>query len=147
MRRHPPRRGGWTRGGIAWIAAVGAVLWLTGVVLYAWPAESLFDLAPWQVALRRGAVVVHGTCVWLLCFLAGHWLWSHLAQVWRRRPGTAWLLGLAGAALLLLVAASGLLLLYGTEAIRAPASATHWWSAVALPGLLVVHGLVRAKRR
>jgi hypothetical protein len=140
LNRLAARHGGWTRTGFAWVAAALLLLWLSGIVLYAWPAEAAFDLAPWQTWTRRVALVAHGSSVWVLCFLAGHWLWGHVGLVWQRRRNSTWVLGILGAALLLSVAFTGLLLLYGPEPARGGAAAVHWWSALALPLLLGVHG-------
>lgn len=140
VNRFAAHHGGWNAHAIAWTAGGVVLLWITGIVLYVWPAEVTFQLAAWQVALRRAALVVHGGSVWVLCLLAGRWVWPHIAQVWSYRRGSTWVLGIAGATLLLAVALTGFLLLYGPEPAHAAASAVHWWTALALPALFALHG-------
>ncbi len=134
------RHAGWSRAGAAWVAAAVLLLWFSGVALYAWPAEGTFELAPWQLWLRRSALVVHGCTVWLLLVVAGRWVGAHLGAVWHRHRNTTWVLGVTSGVLLLVVASTGLLLLYGPEAVRTAASAVHWWTAVLVPLLLAMHG-------
>lgn len=140
LNRFAGQHGGWNTRGVAWTAGGVTLLWITGVVLYLWPAEVTFQLAAWQVALRRASLVVHGGSVWVLCLLAGRWAWPHAARVWSYRRGSTWVLGIASASLLLAVALTGFLLLYGPEPAHATASAVHWWTALAVPALLALHG-------
>jgi len=139
LKRMVLRHAGWTRPGAVAVTAAVLLLWLTGVLLFAWPAESSFELPPWEQELRRIALVLHGCTVWVLCFLAGHWLWTHVATVWRRRRHGTWMIGAATAVVMTVVAGTGLLLLYGPEPLRAPSAVVHWWTAVGLPVLLAVH--------
>ena len=147
LKRALAPHGGWNRRAVAWTAASLLLLWASGVVLYLWPAEETFQLAAWQAAVRRGALVTHGCIVWAACVFAGRWLWPHMLLVWDYRRATTWWIGLAGAALLAVIAASGLLLLYGTEATHAPAGFAHWWTAVKLTVLLAVHARGSLRRR
>jgi hypothetical protein len=147
LNRFVALHGGWHTRAVAWTAAGVLLLWASGVVLYLWPAEETFQLAAWQLLLRRAALIAHGCTVWAFCVLAGRWVWPHVVLVWDYRRGATWLLGVAAAALLGAIAASGLLLLYGTEATHAPASATHWWTAVGVPVLLALHGRGWLRRR
>lgn len=147
VNRFAGHHGGWNRRAVAWTAGGVLLLWVTGVALYLWPAELTFELAAWQVALRRAALVVHGGTVWLLCLLAGRWVWPHIALVWPSRRGATWMLGMASASLLLTVALTGVLLLYGPEPAHAAASAVHWWIALTLPALLALHGRKWLRRR
>lgn len=139
MRPITRRHGGWPRGGVALSAALVLALWLTGLLLDAWPAEQAALLAPWQSQLRHEAVVVHGAGAWVFCLFAGRWMWPHAALVWRRAVDATWLLGLVGAAIAVLVAATGLLLLYGPGEVRDAAVVVHWWTAVGWPALLLLH--------
>lgn len=147
MRPYARRHAGWPRGGIALSAALILALWLTGLLLDAWPAEQAPLLAPWQSQMRHAAVVVHGIGAWAFCLFAGRWAWPHAALVWRRAADATWLLGLAAAGLALLVAASGLLLLYGPGDARDAAVLLHWWTAVGWPALLLLHARKLLARR
>jgi hypothetical protein len=139
LKRATLRHAGWTRAGAVAVAAAVLLLWVTGVLLHVWPADSTFELAPWQQELRRIALVLHGCTVWVLCFLAGHWLWTHVATVWHRRRHSTWMTGTITGVVLVVVAGTGLLLLYGPEPLRVPSAIVHWWTAVGLPVLLALH--------
>ncbi len=141
------RRSGWSTAALAWTATLVVLLWGSGLMLYLWPAEALIQIGPAQVVLRRAALVAHGASVWLLLLFAGRWIWPHALLVWRPRPNVTRMLGVVVAVLLLLVAATGLLLLYGPAGSHDGASAIHWWMALVLPLLLVVHAWRRLGRR
>ncbi|MGZ5179437.1 MAG: hypothetical protein ACXWC2_03105 [Ramlibacter sp.] len=139
MRPFARRHAGWPRRGIVLSAALVLALWLTGLLLEAWPAEQTPLMQPWQAQLRHAAVVLHGVGAWIFCLFAGRWAWPHAALVWRRAPDATWLLGLVAAALALLVAASGLLLLYGPGDAHDASAVAHWWTALGWPVLLALH--------
>ena len=141
------RRSGWSTAALAWTVTLVLLLWGSGVVLHAWPAEALMQLGPAQMALRRAAVVAHGTGVWALCLFAGRWAWPHALLVWQRRPDVTWTLGMLMATMLAVIAATGLFLLYGPANGHEGASALHWWMAVGLPLLLAAHAWRRWARR
>jgi hypothetical protein len=140
LKAHAKRRTGWNRTGIGWLAIVTAALWLSGIAMYLWSADSTIDLPSWQERTRRFAIVSHGVLAWLFCLLAGRWIWPHVSAVWRRRStrsmrllGQLTLLTLAGAAL------AGLGLLYGSPPWRDQLAAAHWWIGLSWPLLCGSH--------
>jgi hypothetical protein len=145
MRLHVKKHAGWTRAGIAVTATVIAVLWLTGIVLYAWPSADTAALDAWQAEVRRWAIIIHGSLVWLVCLFAGRWIWPHVGGIWARLRSSTWFIGLATLTLFALVTITGLALLYGPGAAHDWFANAHWWCAVALPAVVGWHakGLVR----
>lgn len=131
---------GWTRTlFIAWVVCL-LLLWLSGVALRQSPTETLLDMSEQVHALRRAAQVLHGVCSWAICLLAGRGLWPHLSVMWRGRARQRlWWWGWAGLTLLLVLTVSGLMLLYGTEAVLAITSALHFWSGLFVPLVLALH--------
>ena len=140
-------RTGWSRAAIACTAALVVLLWASGVLLQAWPADAAFDLGPTQLAWRRTALVAHGAGAWVFCLFAGRWIWPHATLVWRRRVNWIWLGGVAMALVLLLVALTGLVMLYGAADVHPAAAAVHWWVALGSPALLLAHAVVRRSQR
>lgn len=139
LRPYARRHAGWPRSGIVLSAALVLALWLTGLLLQAWPGEQAALLPPWQAQVRHSALVVHGIGAWVFCLFAGRWIWPHAMLVWRRAVDATWVLGLAAAGLVLLVAVTGLLLLYGPGDAREVSIAAHWWTALGWPVLLALH--------
>lgn len=132
-------RHGWNRLGIRLGLALLLALWVTGMALWWWPGDDLFQLAPWQAAMRRGAVVVHGVGAWVACVALGRWAWPHVTRTWHLPQRRTWWLGIAGLALLALVALSGLGLLYGPGDWHEGLVQWHWWVSVGWPALVLVH--------
>ena len=147
--RGPSHLAGWDRRGVAWLGAVVAALWLSGVVMHQWdPAELLLDGPAWQVALHRTATIVHGVGAWAACLLAGRWIWPHVPLVWRRRAETrTWWPGLLVLVVGAFVAIGGLVLLYGSMQWHEWMSPLHWWTGLAWPALLLLHPRWRLLRR
>lgn len=132
-------RHGWTRAGIRLGLALLLALWVSGVLLWWWPAELSFQLAPWQSGLRRTAVVLHGVGAWVLCVAAGRWAWPHLVRTWGLPRRRSWWLGVGSLGLLSVAAVSGLGLLYGPGDWHEAIGQWHWWLAVGWPLLVALH--------
>jgi hypothetical protein len=146
-RPEPKRHGGWSRRAIAWTAAALLLLWVTGVLLYLWPAADTAGLDSWQAGARRWTAALHGGVVWLACVFAGRWIWPHLGWIWSRHRTAMWFLGIATLTLLVLAACTGLALLYGPGSAHDMVASWHWWCAVAIPVLLAWHGKGILQRR
>lgn len=146
MSRHHHPRHGWTRFGVRLGIGLLLLLWLTGMLLELWPADSAFQLAAWQAGLRRASVTLHGVGSWLALVAAGRWLWPHVAQVWRLRAARRWWLGLAAIALTAAIAATGLALLYGPGDWHDALGQAHWWIAIGWPLLVLLHAVRRPRR-
>ncbi|HVZ44482.1 MAG TPA: hypothetical protein VHA82_11785 [Ramlibacter sp.] len=135
----PGRHAGWTRAGVVLTGLVILILWLTGVVLYAWPADDTAVLDSWHMEVRRAAVTVHGSATWLICLFAGRWIWPHVGRVWARSRTTMWGVGIAMLSLLLVAVSTGLALLYGPAAQHDWIARAHWWSALPIPAVAAWH--------
>jgi len=144
----PSLHAGWTRIAIALTGIAIAALWITGVVLYAWPSSDIAELDPARAEVRRWAVAIHGSVVWLALFFGGRWVWPHVATIWRRPRTNTWLVGLATLALFIVATVTGIALLYGPAALHDWTATGHWWCALAIPALVAWHakGLVQRRR-
>jgi hypothetical protein len=145
---HPNRSAGWTRAAIVLTGLAILLLWLTGLVLYAWPSADIAELDPARAEVRRWAVVIHGSLVWVAIFLAGRWAWPHVGAMWRRPHSLTWWAGIATLTLLLVATCTGMTLLYGPAALHDWTASGHWWCSLAIPAFIAWHakGLVQRRR-
>ena len=135
---HPPRHG-WTSAGIVLGMVLIVLLWSTGIVLEVWSAETAFQLAEWQNALRHASLVVHGVGAWLVCGVIGRWIAPHVGGMWQRRRLRGRWVGIATALAGAAVALTGLGLLYGPGDWHDATGRVHWWIALLWPAVLAVH--------
>ena len=147
----PRPRAGWTSRAIIWLAVAIAILWATGLLLHngeAGAEGAMADLSEAQMRWRHSASVLHGVFAWVLCVVAGRWVWPHIALIWARRPRHwVWIAGLLVAACGGLAALTGLGLLYGAADWRGQLSALHWASGLIWPALCIAHGWRWSARR
>jgi hypothetical protein len=140
LKAHPKRRTGWNRAGFGWLAIVTVALWVTGIGLYLWPADSAIDLPIWEERVRRLSIASHGVLAWLFLLLAGRWIWPHVSLVWRKRnPAAKRLLGMLTLFAAGIAALAGLGLLYGSATWRDYLAGVHWWIALFWPLLCGAH--------
>lgn len=148
VRFNANRHAGWTLAAITLTGAAVLLLWLTGLVLYAWPSVDIAELDPTRAEVRRWAVAVHGSLVWAVILFAGRWAWPHVGAMWRRPYSLTWWVGLATLTLLLLATGTGLTLLYGPGELHDWTASGHWWCSLTIPVFLGWHvkGLVQRRR-
>lgn len=135
----PRKHGGWTRAAALSAAATLLLLWLTGIVLYAWPGADAAALEPWEASLRHWAAVLHGGIVWVLLVFAGRWIWPHVTGIWRKPKTVTWFIGFAMLGTLVVATCTGLFLLYGPAGSHDAVASGHWWNAVAVPAVAAWH--------
>lgn len=135
---HPPRHG-WSRAGIFVGALLLVLLLASGIVLEVWSADTAFQLAAWQNAVRHASLVIHGVGAWFVCAAIGAWIAPHARRMWHRRRLRGWWLGITTATLGGAVALTGLALLYGPGDWHDATGQLHWWIALPWPALLLTH--------
>lgn len=136
----PKHLAGWARSTFLLMVGVCLLLWVTGVVMYAWPASEVMDLTPVQASLRHVAGVVHGVITWLFCLVCGRGVWPHVRIMWHKhRASRQWLLGLINFLVLAVMALGGLVLLYGSPETRDAVSPVHFWVGAVCPVVFLAH--------
>jgi hypothetical protein len=131
---------GWGRATFGLMALICTALWITGLVMFAWPAESLMDLDPTEGALRHAAGVVHGVSTWLFCLMCGRGVWPHVRVMWLKRNAKSnWLLGVIHLFVLSVISLGGLVLLYGSPEWHDGMSPVHFWVGVFSPIVFFAH--------
>jgi len=136
----PKHLAGWGRATFAWMASVIVLLWLTGLLMYAWPTAELMDMSELQALLRRGSGVMHGVLSWAFCVMCGRGVWPHVRMMWHKHSERAtWWWGMTNLAGLLLLALGGLVLLYGSPDWHEAMSPVHFWLGAVLPVIVLAH--------
>lgn len=131
---------GWGRTTFWMMAAVSALLWSTGVVMFFLPVSELMEMTPSQTVLRHTSGVLHGVSTWLFCVICGRGVWPHIRVMWHKRTEkTKWILGQMNFIVLLVLAFSGWVLLYGSSEMHESISPLHFWMGAACPLIFMAH--------